>query len=190
MIEHKGHGGFILGDTAMEEYEPWLRPSSARYIESVLPKGAFVFEWGMGASTVWMAKLGCHVISLELDHDWFLAIEEILEKEKLDASIYCFGMSNDYDKYADYILKYDDNLFDLVLIDGRNRCRCLANARSKVKVGGMLCLDNSEREEYQKAVALLDTWNGYTWGDFGWETTVWTRPDGTIKPVTFESEDA
>lgn len=185
-----GHGGFILADTCMEEYQPWLRPGSARFIESMLPEKADVFEWGTGASTIWLAKQGCNVISCELDFSWRLKIYGLLAIEKLKADLRYWAYENIQD-YADIILQFPDESFDLVLIDGRNRCRCLGNSKSKVKVGGMLCLDNTDREEYKKAIKLMDTWDGYTWGDDGWKTTAWKRlPESVVERVEFESEDA
>jgi predicted O-methyltransferase YrrM len=190
MIKFVEHGGWIGADTCMEDYVPWIRPGATRYIESVLTKGSKVFEWGMGASTVWFAKNGHNVISMELDHDWFVEIDNILEKKNLKASLYCFA-KNDTEEYADYILKYPDESFDFVLVDGRNRCRCLSNALSKVKIGGMLCLDNSERQEYAKGVALLDSWDGLEWGDSGWKSVVWQRGiQSEVRRVIFPNEDA
>jgi len=76
------------------------------------------------------------------------------------------------------------------LIDGRNRNRCLGNARPHVKVGGLLCLDNSERWEYAAGRALYDDWPGVEWGDDGWSTAIWTRPDAPVARVVLEDADA
>ena len=69
-------------------------------------------------------------------------------------------------------------------VDGRNRARCIEHARSKVPVGGYLVLDNSEREEYQDAMRLLDGWQRWDYvktpgqaGQAGWRTTIWRRPE-------------
>jgi hypothetical protein len=93
--------------------------------------------------------------------------------------------------YADYILKSSDNSFDFILVDGRNRQRCLGNARSKVKVGGIVCLDNSEREEYNDALKLMESWDGYSFGDDGWLTTVFLRLlESEVERVEFPNADA
>ncbi len=67
----------------------------------------------------------------------------------------------------------------------------MGNARSKVKVGGMLVLDNSERSEYANGVALMDTWEGYEYGDDGWKTTIYYRlPESESERVELPCEDA
>src|SRR4030042_907288 len=146
MITHVGHGGWIVSDTCMEEGRPWLRPAAAEYIESQLPEGANVFEWGAGASTIWLARMGCYVTSIEVDHDWYLKVIEWLAREGLSAQARGLDFSPpsklDICDAADFILKSFDESYDMVLVDGRARNRCLGNARSKVIVGGMLVLDN------------------------------------------------
>lgn len=56
------------------------------------------------------------------------------------------GMS--FQRYATSIERYDDNYFDVVLIDGRARPSCFKHAVPKTKIGGYIVLDNAEREEY------------------------------------------
>lgn len=193
MITFMGHSGFVLADTAWEEGIPWLRPGATKFFEERLPKEATVLEWGMGASTVWFAKNGYYVISCELNLDWWLSVSDRLYKERCRTHAVLKDFHADgIEKYADWILdESEDETFDLVLIDGRNRCRCLGNVRSKVKVGGMLCLDNSERQEYAKAVALMDSWQGFEYGDEGWMSAIFIRlPESETNRVEFENEDA
>jgi len=192
MIKFMGHSGFILADTAWEEGLPWLRPGATKFFEERLPKEATVLEWGMGASTVWFAKNGYYVISCELNLDWWFSVSDRLYKEKCRTHAVLKDFHADgIEKYADWILEAEDETFDLVLIDGRNRCRCLGNVRSKVKIGGMLCLDNSERQEYAKAVALMDSWQGFEYGDEGWMSAIFIRlPESEVDRVEFENEDA
>src|SRR6185436_12170312 len=56
------------------------------------------------------------------------------------------GMS--FKDYATAIEQYEDNYFDLVLIDGRARPACFMHAVAKVKFGGYIVLDNAERAQY------------------------------------------
>ena len=59
--------------------------------------------------------------------------------------------------YAQAIDAFPDRYFDLVVVDGRARPSCILHARDKVKPGGILLLDQSERPYYlAKSLALLD----------------------------------
>ena len=60
-----------------------------------------------------------------------------------------------FKRYVRSIQKYPDKHFDLVLVDGRARVACLEEATKKIKQGGYLMLDNSERKEYQTAMKKL-----------------------------------
>lgn len=53
-----------------------------------------------------------------------------------------------FQRYASQIDKYPDQHFDLVIVDGRARPSCLMHGVPKVKVGGMLVLDNADRDYY------------------------------------------
>ena len=50
-------------------------------------------------------------------------------------------------------------MFDYISVDGRARMHCLVRALPLLKPeGGILLLDNSERELYQKAFDMVPSW--------------------------------
>jgi hypothetical protein len=59
-------------------------------------------------------------------------------------------------EYKDFILEdyvksiedYPDGYFDLVVVDGRARPSCILHSMQKVKVNGILLLDNADRSYY------------------------------------------
>ena len=181
---YMGHSGYIGADTAWEELRPWWRPGAAEWLAEFLTPESRVFEWGSGASTLWLARRSMDLVSLEMDSSWVRVVEERLLREGLNEGVeivYVLSQSSQMEQwriYGDHILHLPDGHFDAICIDGRNRARCLDNARRKVRVGGVVLLDNSERQEYAQGVALYDGWEGYDWGDEGWMTTVWIRPEG------------
>jgi predicted O-methyltransferase YrrM len=62
----------------------------------------------------------------------------------------------DFALYVKQIDEFPDEYFDIILIDGRARPSCIKRSVSKVKPGGLLILDNSEREYYlAKAIEYL-----------------------------------
>jgi hypothetical protein len=52
--------------------------------------------------------------------------------------------------YAAFIDRFPDHSFDLVIIDGRARAACIQHAIPKVKKGGYLLVDDSERYDLSK----------------------------------------
>jgi hypothetical protein len=63
--------------------------------------------------------------------------------------------SEKFVEYVRMIDSYPDRFFDLVAIDGRARSSCVVHAVSKVKQGGYLLWDNTERSEYQDAMRFV-----------------------------------
>lgn len=129
---------------------PFFVHNSIDFLEERIQSTWTCFEWGSGWSTVWLSELTAHVVSMEHDPAWhvqtvqFLAtygytnVEVILKS--LDAG------------YADHILTFPDNHFDLIEVDGRRRADCIRNAIAKLKPGGILVIDDSQRDAYQKSI--------------------------------------
>ncbi len=134
-----------------------------------------VFEYGSGGSTIFMANQVSKIVSVEYELSWFLAIKKIFWKKKIkNCKLYLVRpeprtdensdyVSSDfrYDhisfkKYVQTIDRYPNEYFDLVFVDGRARNSCIVNAIPKVKNGGYILLDDSERIGYIPAVRKLD----------------------------------
>jgi hypothetical protein len=87
-----------------------------------------------------------------------------------------------FQTYAGHIDSFPDHAFDVVLIDGRARPSCLKHALPKVRPGGCLLWDNSERAYYASAMERIPA--EFTRYDFPgpgpyvptfWRTTIWVR---------------
>jgi predicted O-methyltransferase YrrM len=71
--------------------------------------------------------------------------------------------SHSFKAYVKAIDIYPDNYFDLVVIDGRARPSCIKHAVPKIKRGGVLVLDNSDRDYYLKNTrTFLEGWSQQT----------------------------
>jgi hypothetical protein len=55
-----------------------------------------------------------------------------------------------FESYVKSIDRFSDNYFDIVFVDGRARDACIFHAKDKVKQGGYLIIDNSDRDHYFK----------------------------------------
>jgi hypothetical protein len=151
---------------------PWLTFDAVDELLKRLPPNPVVFEYGSGGSTLFWLKHGARCTSVEHDAQWFaLMRQRIGNNDRLDYRLIppdVEPVSVDADpadprayrsadvafanqtfrNYARQIDKFPNQHFDVVLIDGRARPSCLMHSVPKVKRGGLLILDNAEREYY------------------------------------------
>jgi predicted O-methyltransferase YrrM len=131
-----------------------------------------VFEYGSGGSTLFFANRVREVISVEHDPEWHARTSEALAaldvrnctyllrppKAQVDARFVSSDAAYEGFDFADYVATvdaYTDGSFDLISEDGRARTDCVLAARSKVKPGGLILLDNSDRPQYRAAAEAL-----------------------------------
>lgn len=88
-----------------------------------------------------------------------------------------------FDGYVAAIDEEAADSFALVIVDGRARTECVRHAMPKVKPGGLLLLDDTDRVRYQPAIALLSGWERHVFEGLKpgepspAQTSVWRRPD-------------
>ena len=197
------------GGNPLNDRIPWITYEACDFLELILTPKATVFEYGSGGSTLFYSRRVKQVISIEHHPDWFNAVQVALTKEGINNCIYYLIPPNptiksngdpadpmsyssgaqEYRKYSfrEYVTSIDDfpdQFFDLVAIDGRARPSCLWHANRKVKVGGYLLLDDSERDYYQRAKSMLLEWKKFDFYgpapylSFFFQTTFWQK----VKP--------
>lgn len=128
---------------------PWIDPIATLEIERIIKQSDrrpfYVFEWGSGGSTLWLADLECIVVSVEHDNEWFEKVEREIERRlHINAALRFVPFGADYPGQ----IKKEGRLFDLILIDGRRRVECFKNAMPCLAQGGCIILHDSERERY------------------------------------------
>jgi hypothetical protein len=154
---------------------PWYNYGGINWVKSYVKKHMKVFEYGTGGSTLFYADSVAELVSVEHNKNWYDKIVRRLEKRH-NAKVYLqepefidnqarlteyisktFSEYQNYsfEKYVRTIERYPDNYFDLVVIDGRCRPMCLSISLKKVKKGGWILFDNSERYHYQNAINSL-----------------------------------
>lgn len=131
---------------------------------------ARVFEWGSGASTVWLGARSGTVASVEHDPDWAARMADVLP---LNAALLLVepdagapgGTATPTTPSAKagfagldftaYVARIDDvrGELDLIVIDGRAREACLDRAVERLAHGGLIVVDNVERARYRAAIA-------------------------------------
>ena len=157
---------------------PYYVPGAIKFLSNVLKdKRAKVFEWGSGISTVWYAKNAEWLIAVEHNEEWYHRVTSWLQINRLKnvELKYVPPEGSSFQNYSKAILKYEDEFFDVVAVDGRNRVDCIRHAVNKVKIGGYLILDDSHRTRYQPACRLLTNYERKKY-DFGLlQTTIFQR---------------
>jgi hypothetical protein len=156
--------GFQNATLLMDLDLPWWPFVATNFIEKkICNRQISVFEWGSGASTVWLSRRAQHVVSVEHDEDWTIAMTAELETRdiknvslQLQSALATEspqvvsgknGFSNlDFSRYTQAINDFQG--FDLIVIDGRARVDCWEEARHHLNKGGLVVFDNYNRNRY------------------------------------------
>jgi len=139
---------------------PWVTYSFIDFIFDRLNKSMDVFEYGSGNSTLWYAKRVNSVTSIEHDKKWFEKIRKNIPKN-VDLYYKKLVYGGEYSKFP----KNLGRKFDIIVVDGRDRVNCINNSLDSLKNGGVIVLDDSERDSYKDGIKFL-TERGFKKIDF------------------------
>jgi hypothetical protein len=184
---------------------PWITFSAIEWLGDNLKQNMIVFEWGSGGSTFFLSQKVKRIVSVEHNKEWYIKVKNRIKEEnifnctyvlitpdfpnrniELDQINYKTKAENlshlNFESYCKIIDSYDNELFDLIIIDGRARNSCIFHSIAKLRRGGYLLLDNSEREEYSSGIALLDNWQKIDffgpgpYNKYFWQTSLFIKP--------------
>jgi hypothetical protein len=206
------------GVTPMSMGLPWTTFTAIEHLQTHLRSGMKVFEFGSGGSTLFFIRQGAVVSSVEHEKIWhervvrelaslkisghdvrFVPPEPALETQPGDPSdpeVYATSdevwRKYSFRNYAACIDAHAPETFDVILVDGRARPACVRHALPRLKPGGLLVLDNSERAEYARAMALVDQMKWPRTDCIGpgpcnryfWRTTIWQKPEKDLPRAT------
>jgi len=174
----------LQGGGPLTDCRPWVNYRTLDYLQQQICPGLRVFEWGAGGSTCFLLRQGVSLVSVEHDPQWSQSVESALRPlhgteqwtlhqlppDPLSGSVALVTPDNEiaesrsrapgfenhsFARYVGAIQAYPDAHFDWIIVDGRARPACLIAARDKVRPGGMLMLDNSDRDYYHEAMRRL-----------------------------------
>ena len=163
---------------------PWIVPAAVGWLGRRIRSDWAVLELGSGRSTVWFARHAGSVLSFEDNGYWFPRTRERLEEA---------GLGNvdlrlqEVESLPREVAELPDASFDLVVVDfleapAVTRVDALKPAMKKVKPGGLVLLDDSDRPGYREAYELLAGWreHRFTGVKDEWpeacETAIFKRP--------------
>lgn len=159
----------LMHSNSVQTRLPWISFPVVDFLKANVKPNSRVYEYGGGGSSLFFIDLGAVLYTVEHNKEWFEILASKLKNEKRwtgnlvlpetdvnyredfsNPDLY-FSSEQDFKgmnfkKYAQSILAYDD--FDFVLVDGRARPSCMKHGIEKLKKGGYLILDNSDRPYY------------------------------------------
>lgn len=165
---------YDVDDLASLDLPWWVYAASERVEQFLRDRGgrATVFEYGCGASTLWLAGRAGEVHSVEHDGAFVammagkLADQPHVHLRHVPARPVTAGVPptpsgrfghRNLD-FTDYVAAVDavPGTFDLIVVDGRARTACLRRAAGRLAPDGLLVFDNSNRQRYQEALLSTD----------------------------------
>ena len=192
---------FIIGSIDKLFFEllnptvPWLNKDAVKFLIKYTKKNDVYLECGSGQSTVWFAHRVKKIISIEHDFNWYEVVKQKINVKRLKLD---YIIAKTKKSYIQAIKNLDDESVDICLVDGNWRADCIIESSRKVKVGGILILDNAETcfpvtwksNSYQtfwsergcpdkastlKAAKILKNWRMIVTGDVSQDTIFWIK---------------
>ena len=127
---------------------PSYSVAAMHFLEERLKKDMNVFEFGSGLSSLFYARKCKNVTAIEHDTTWY---NEVKSHNTSNLSIYLTELETEYDQS---ILNFEEN-FDLIIVDGRKRNKCIYNCIPKLSRSGVIILDDSHRTKYEPGRKFL-----------------------------------
>lgn len=145
---------------------PWWTFDSADQVGAHLAEhpDARVFEWGSGASSLWLAARAATVHSVEHHAGWAASLAPRLPAnvtltvvEPTESASPVVGSRKPGHAgldFADYVAAIDatEGVYDVIVIDGRAREACLERAVGRLAADGIIVFDNVDRQRYRDAI--------------------------------------
>ncbi len=195
---------------SVKDEQPWITFKAIDFLSKNLNNASVIFEYGGGGSTLFFVKRASRVETVEHNPEWFTILSDVMNKkainnwkgnlisgekgdlfspvDKSNPGHYSSGdkasFGFNYKKYVTHIDQFSDGTFDLVSVDGRSRSSCIHHSITKIKQGGYLLVDNSDRDYYliqnksdlsKKFDVVLDGFGPTPYSQDFTRTTIWKK---------------
>ena len=139
---------------------PWFTYPAIDFLDGIVSKEWVVFEWGSGNSTLWWSSRVHTIVAVEDNSNWY---DEVSKKLPNNAKM----LNKEGDDYCKTIAHFPENAFNVIVVDGSQRNRCLKIAIPYLKEDGILIFDNSDGKDYIESSNYLNSLDFYRidfWG--------------------------
>ncbi|WP_439555380.1 FkbM family methyltransferase [Dyadobacter sp.] len=123
---------------------PWYTYPFILFLKPRLKPGFCVFEYGSGNSTIWYAGQVEYITAVEHENAW---IRQIGPRLPVNTTLLERPLGDSYIQ----AVQSTGELYHIIVVDGRNRVKCAIFASDFLTPDGVIIMDNSEREWYQRA---------------------------------------
>lgn len=160
---------------------PWYTYPAIEYLDTLDVSNCDVFEFGAGNSSRYWAERAQTVTSVEDDPGWFERVSAQAAGNQRTL------LRPEARAYADAIGE-GGTRYGVIAIDGKHRVECTKASIGHLATGGMIVLDNSDRQDERQCSSILrdakfiqidfcgfGPLNGYCWS-----TSVFFRPDFSL----------
>lgn len=158
-----------------------MTPKEIAVMESILlsyGKHVDVLEWGSGGSTIYFTEflknkeISYSWTSIEYNKIWYERISDLAKEDK-NIKLVLFDVGNTELKQREIPMNeyvaYPSTLgkkYDVILVDGRKRRRCLLEAVTLLKPGGVALLHDARRTYYHAAFSAYPDSRMLLWTGF------------------------
>jgi Predicted O-methyltransferase len=169
--------------------DPWLTPDSIRLLGGLLRPVDRGVEFGSGRSTPWFASRVAHLTSVETDQAWFRLIQSRLVGQGLSSKVDYRLVNSSVASHVAVARSFPKESLDFSLVDGHHRDVVAVELIDKMRLGGILVVDNAERylpnpgTSSPSARRPRDGYASEAWKEFAERTSSW-RPMWTSSGIS------
>ncbi len=124
---------------------PWFTYPAIEYLEQFDFRSKSVFEFGSGNSTLFWCERALRVTSVENSPAWY---DRIRLRMPDNGALHLVAEPLQYSRF----LSEQEEMFDVIVVDGIERRECCVEAVRKLRPGGMIILDNVDWHQHSAAV--------------------------------------